>query len=248
MHMTRLILNILIFFSPLIALCTLPWLAAWLARRCGRRGGPYGWAVFYVLLGVGAFCWFSTGLPSDEEMIAHFQAHRDEFEEVVRRYRNYPTVRNVDRSIRWMKEGDTEALMNRAGIKYVSEGIPWLPNPYTLETAKKLNARHQDPEYVPFSMFHKYGELLIKPAQQRYYIGSRLHRAVVWKDYYHFPELPRIEDGWLLGPLNTRGRYVYRRRVVSSANWFPLAWWNGSVGCVLRPIEPHWFLRLCTGR
>ena len=99
-----------------------------------------------------------------------------------------------------------------------------------------------------YGLFRKYGALLIKPSPEQHYRAiSYPRRVIVWNDYYHIPELPRIEDGWLLGPLNPRGRHSYRRRVVSSTNWFPLTW-KLPFECVLRPIEPHWFLRLCTGR
>jgi hypothetical protein len=240
----------LISLGPLIALCTLPRLAARLARRYGRRSRPYRRTVFCaLLLGSIVFYWFPMGLPSDGEMIAHFRAHRDEFEEVVRRYRNYPTVRNSSHS-KWMEEGDTKALMDKAGIKYVDGGghHVWLPNPYTLETAKKVDAIVRDPENKTFAIFDKYGALRIKLSpEERYFARNPPRMVVVRKDYYHIPELPRIEDGWLLGPVNREGKHFFRTRVVASTNWFPLTWeWPSD--CVLRPIEPHWFLRLCTGR
>jgi hypothetical protein len=35
--------------------------------------------------------------------------------------------------------------------------------------------------------------------------------------------------------------------VVASTNWFPLTL-KWPFDCILRPIAPHWFLRLCPGR
>ena len=205
--------------------------------------------LLYVLLGGGLIYWlyFATDLPSDDKMIAHFYAHRDELEEVVRRYRSLEVPREMSITTTWLKEEGAQELLHKAGIDRIAAGVPlWLPNPYTLETGKKRIAMSQDTRRT-YSIFNKYGSLLIKMSPRRQYRSVNWPRAVVvWKEYFHVPENPRIEDGWLLGQFDEKGAPNLRRRVVSSTNHFPLVW--GSFGCVLRPIEPHWFLRLCSGR
>ena len=72
-------------------------------------------------------------------MIANFQANRADFEEIVRRYREYPDFLYDD--IFWYERGDTLELFKRAGIDDVKSISfqPWLPNPYSPETALEVN-------------------------------------------------------------------------------------------------------------
>jgi hypothetical protein len=251
----RILLRVVKVFGPLIIVCVLPWIVAWLAgrlaRRFGRRSRPCRRAVF--LAGVLCQCYlllFATGLPSDAEMIAHFRAHRGEFEESVRRYRDYELPRGVDHSTGWLKQDGTQELLRKAGIERIAGGsMVWLPNPYSVETAKKQRAMSRDPQRPSFAMPYKYGELAIwMTPRERYFVFNSLRIALVWKNYFHLPEAaPRIEDGWMLSRVDTKGKSFRWRSVVSSTDRFPLVW-KLHFGCVIRPIEPHWYLQLCSGR
>lgn len=54
---------------------------------------------FLVLVGVAYYLlWIWSPLPDDEEMIDHFKAHRADFVEAVRRYRDYPRPTDKDTS------------------------------------------------------------------------------------------------------------------------------------------------------
>ena len=66
------------------------------------------------------------------------------------------------------------------------------------------------------------------------------------KSYWHFPQPPRVEDGWLLEPeYDMQDRPVSRKayRVFDSLNGFPPAWTRGE--CVLKRIDAHWFIAMC---
>ncbi len=183
-------------------------------------------------------------LPSDEEMIAHLHEHRADIEELIRRYRNYPSGPKIDHS-KWRKEGDTPGLLKRAGIDRIDFNAPgpWLPNPYSVETAKKIKLESRNTK--SFAMLNKYGALMLAPSPRNAFHLKHLRYLFIWKDYFYIPEVPRIEYNELLGPYDTKGEYSARRRVMSSLDSFPDKWKDYE--CVYRQIEPHWFLRMCNG-
>jgi len=213
-----------------------------------------------------------TGLPSDEEMMANFYAHRADFEELVWRWREHPPVSD-GKGIGYLFPRENAQQMKRAGISRINESIPfWYPDPYSIQTAQKrydMAARKNDPVYG-FDVLHKYREAVIKPEHEiDRYTKSRLIRAnndvrlsMVWKDFVHMPEVPRIENGWLLNPPSVASSkiapddqyhekenvYVQqkRRRVLSSLNTIPEDWKVNE--CVYRQLEPQWFLQMCNGR
>jgi hypothetical protein len=182
-------------------------------------------------------------LPSDEQMIEHFQKHRSDIEELVRRYRSYSTEPDVDHST-WFRKGDTMDIMEQARIDWLAHGAIWLPNPYSIESAKliKDDIKHGEGNML----FNKYGGLMVSLLPRKYYSKFHLRYLKIWKDIYFIPEVPRIEDDELLWPFNTRGKYTARRRILSSLNGFPENW--KAHECVFKQIETHWFLRLCNGR
>ena len=211
--------------------------------------------------------WIWNPLPRDEEMIEHFQAHRADFEEAVRRYREYPHLPDKDTSL-WFKEGDTLEVYKRAGIDSITYLIPmWLPNPYSVETAIFVDKIVDQPGRAPFE---KYSSLGITPAttpridhpdimDDSGFRKFSLKFGIVWKSYYYTPEEPRVVHGKMLWPLTTVGkgfpgstyheleRVSVRQsesQVLSTLDVFPDNW--GIMGCVYRQIEPQWFLQMCT--
>ena len=232
----------------------------WLAAGSGLFFCFYCMLYYYLLV------W--NPLPSDEEMIANFRAHRADFVEAVRRYRDYPADNTP---WDWYKEGDTLELFNRAGIDRIAHGFGvWFPDPYAVATAVRQDREVQ--KLPPFAAFDKYGDLRIQPATtpridhpdrsdtSRHYHGSLLF-GVIWKEYYFFPEAPRIENGILLGPLQTTYRedhgavfhekegvatiHQFTARVLPTLNRLPRKWQDYE--CVYRRIEPQWFIGMCNG-
>lgn len=86
------------------------------------------------------------------------------------------------------------------------------------------------------------------------------------KKYWHFPQPPRVKNGWLLAPrcylpdcpgldkyskerldkyFDVDGNVVTHKdyRVFDSLDDYPPAWKRGE--CVLRRIDPHWFIAMC---
>jgi len=182
----------------------------------------------------------SVPLPTDQAMIKHFQAHRADFEELVHRYRTFEPGPNEQHGL-WEKQGDTPELMKRAGIAYIDDTTLsfWLKDPYTLETARQVEEQHKAKRWM---MWHQYGVLGITLAASNRHRSPSIRHGTIWKDIYYFPEPPRIEGGYLLGPLDTKGGYEYKYRVLSSLNYYPNNW--KAFESVFRPIESQWFIHL----
>ena len=183
-------------------------------------------------------------LPSDEKMIAQFQNHRSDIEELIKRYRGYPSGTEIDHS-RWFREGDAQKLLLKAGVDRISFSAlqPWLPNPYTIKTAEKISREAKDAK--SYALFYKYGALRISLLPRSNYRSWHLRYAHIWKDLYYIPEVPRIENNEILWPFDTKGKYSSRSRVLETLDDFPGGW--KAFECVYREIEKNWLLRLCNG-
>lgn len=213
------------------------------------------------------YFWIWNPLISDEEMIAHFQAHRAEFDELAKRYREYPGTRDAKPWL-WHQQKDIAGLLARAGINRVDYSTPiWLPDPYSPETAKTV--REQILAGQGSLLSRKYGALQFTPVPEPRFLSpknSDRHRSyspahnIIWKDYSNFPEVPRIEDGQILMPLQVVGmnyptavyheqESVYtnqiRSRTLPSLNRFPDDWKDYE--CVYRKLNSQWFIRMCNG-
>jgi hypothetical protein len=237
------------------------------------RSRPFwGWKKVLVLFGLVAvlytlLSWHDrlVPLPKDEEMIAYLQAHRAEFEELVRRHRTFIS-REYDPNIEWPgQEPGTPELMKQAGVNSIDYLLlgNWLPDPYSPATTQRARAikeacsadwkqwhamdgrkNHLPPPQCRL-LGYQYGVLEVKPEPYNGFYAHSWRYVSVWKDYLHFPEPPRIEDGCLLGPMLADGRYMYKKRAFSSLNYYPWRW--KEYECVYRPIDEHWFIRLCNG-
>jgi hypothetical protein len=188
------------------------------------------------------FLWVWNPLNSDEKMMAHFYAHRADFEELVRRYRTYDRPKGRDTS-RWDEEGDIPVIYQRAGVERLHQMGPiWLANPYSVETDKWLD--NQADQGQAGYLFDQYGELVFELADKGY---RRFQPGYgqMWKQILYIPAVPRVERGMLLGPIHKNGSYSSKRVMVDSANPLPKKW--RTFGCVYRPIEKNWFIRMCNG-
>lgn len=227
----------------------------------------------WIILGISAgviffLTWYSrrVPLPTDEEMIAHFQAHRAEFEELVLRYRTF-AEREHWPELKWPREEErTQQLTKQADIAtidYLSLSY-WLPDPYSPSTAQRVKSIrdectqnvkqwretddtiHAIPPPKCRLLGYQYGVLRFRRLLPNGGYHTRSWRYVaVWKEYINFPEPPRIDQNYLFGPMQEDGKYGYKKRVFNSLNVYPPDWKDYE--CVLRPIDSHWFIVLCNG-
>ena len=191
-----------------------------------------------AILLVGVLVLFGCGEinpPSDEEMIKHFHDHKSDIEEIVRLYREYPEP--IERHHLWSSVPETKALMQKSGVKRLKDKA-WLflPDPYSPATALQMKSELQRPG---FEIFIRHGIVAVTLDDPRYFSTWNKYGILI-KDLYYFPEEPKIENGWLLVPDST-GVPEKFAPVMNSLNQHP----KDFKMCLLRPIEPKWFISLC---
>jgi hypothetical protein len=80
----------------------------------------------------------------------------------------------------------------------------------------------------------------------RYTLRLGLKLGGIYKAYWHFPQVPQIQDQRLAEPTQTmdgKPTIKLRERVFDSLDSFPLHWAKHE--CLLRRIDPQWFLAMC---
>jgi hypothetical protein len=98
--------------------------------------------------------------------------------------------------------------------------------------------------------FHSYAHHGLWLKEDRLTPSPRV-QAIVWKDYFYVPVVPKVEQGRLWWP---RSRYTGEldrsARLFASLDDYPSDWLQNRAAaeCVYRQIEPQWFLRLCASR
>ena len=177
------------------------------------------------------------GLSNDDEMIAHFKAHRSEFDALVMMYQKHGQIVSSQPEYREHAE-----LSKRTGVRQLTaDGEVWLPDPYSMETVEK--AKNID----PFHAYAHHGLMLRSGAL----IPSLRVKALVWKFYFYVPVVPRVEQGRLWWPRSHNTGQLHRSApVFDSLDDYPSDWVQGQpvAECVFRPIEPQWFLEMCASR
>lgn len=95
-------------------------------------------AALLSVLAAAYYTFFVNPLASDEEMIAHFNAHRAEIEALVKSYREWePTP---GENVIWNHKPETKRLLERAGVWAVSDIAPiWFDDPYSIEGAARFD-------------------------------------------------------------------------------------------------------------
>lgn len=196
------------------------------------------------------FTLFFNPFPSDEKMIAHFQAHRSEFEALVEKYKAFNP--RLGTGVFYDLPGVKE-LKQKAAIRWVSDaGATWFPSPYSAEASREFDTQRRKPGFFS-SESHPYKNKSIEFSMLEQPLG-RSYRTIwlpsiwfsrwAWKDYFYFPEVPKIEKGRLWYPVTPHGNSTGSYRAYDSLNYYPFWWRMGE--CVYRQFEPHWFLIMCT--
>jgi hypothetical protein len=122
-----------------------------------------------------------------------------------------------------------------------------MPQPYSSETGRRVDylARHAR-EQNAGSLLRRYGSISVGLLPHSAYRHALLWRyGPFWKELLHFPEVPRVEGDRILVPADPAGKVHAGSRVVNSLDGYPPRWNRGE--CVLRRIDPHWFINMCAG-
>lgn len=162
-------------------------------------------------------------LPTDQELIDRFQSYRGDFEE----------IKNMSIPGGFVPD----SLQKRTGVWYAGARGYWPATVYS-EPSKS----HDD---------HKQWYARYFPVTATMYIdgaGKNWPKVNREKGYVYFPlPAPKIENGHVVGLTGKDGRKYSSWRVLDQLDkdW-PADWRSGE--CLLRRIEPQWFLALCKDR
>jgi len=200
-------------------------------------------------------------LPSDQEMIDHFYAHKEEFEKLAESAREYDE--------HWENRPEVLEWREKSGIDVIigGSGYPW--------DDPRARIRENKPEdYVPGYFVHPINArianhkhirdtLVIKMKdRERYYQNYIFNGDLNWKDYIYFKKERVINEYGKIKWRTTKHPQDYggpQYHVLPSLDnikqfriWHPVKKmyspthpkWDATV-CVVRPVTPHWFLRRC---
>ena len=176
-------------------------------------------------------------LISDQAMIDHFQVHKQEFNELTQLYLH----RSTD-IMAWSARPDVIELKKKTGIDRIIDAAGyWFENPYSTEAAIKSKAMRDN---NTFSQNNFRSAALIKMADTNIFWAAYLwNGGLNWKDYVYFPEPPIIEEGRIKWPTEIKARVFSNHWLRTLDSLDSPTWERGE--CVLRKIEPQWFLKRC---
>lgn len=193
------------------------------------------------------FTLFINPLPTDERMIAHFYKHRQAFETLVQRYR---AIEPQPSEIKLRNDPDNQALIEQAGIRYVSNsGGMWFPNPYSYEGWKEQDRRFREAVKTHAGTYYREQYRITTVILKDETLGRMYRTRILFppplvqgihKYYVYFPEIPRLAKGRMMEPVTASGKSRLNHYVYDSLNAYP--WFWPHCRSVFRQIEGHWFL------
>jgi len=174
-------------------------------------------------------------LPNDEEMISNFNKHREDFYRLAQTYQKDLSVPTVLLTLRPTPE--IKAIMNRINVSSISgDQMVWLP-PVSTPTEARVQRYLSDSEVKRVDAEGR----MFSGVFFRYANAMRLASwAPVYKEYYYIPVVPEERGGILILPGTPATGYP---RIVQTLDTYPPKF--GPFECACRPIEPHWFIRMC---
>lgn len=202
-------------------------------RYCRQEAGFFrrllcGSSVFYE-----AHAPYFRSLPSDKEMISHFYGHKEDFERLVRIYREDLSV-PADRAGLLLPTPRVKELMNRIGVTAVDcDGMVWLPpDPYSnkpdvVKRIARLRTAGSGERRRFTGVVLAYGHPPVK--RFRYLVP-------VYKGYYYTPFSPQVEGRRMWTPNGAEW-------ILATLNKYPPR--MDFCECFYRRIEAHWFIRMC---
>lgn len=182
-------------------------------------------------------------LPTDEYMIRQLHENKEDFEYLVKLYREEYLL--DDTSKRWDYLPETAAIKNRLGVReiaYVSR-MSWFENPYSHDAAEKRLENIKSGNYA-WSERDRRDKGVIIDLNNSLKTPIKLG-GLISKSYLHLPMEPKIENGKLLYPYNPllepeKQDFIPVRE---DLNEVPENSERGS--CYVKPIFPQWFIYLC---
>lgn len=234
-------------------------------RSNGRNAVDQGWrskafrgwlvmevvasVVLLFVVGSLTHTYFINPLPRDEELIAHFKAHRNQFEFLVRTYYTAPEPRAGQHRVLWDESPAIQKVKKELSVDWIGpHGGYWPKDPYAADAYARIIGVDQTTPEGRFATRQQESLKVIVFVDRSEALSLRFPGdAMIWKALFHTPVPIRVTNGFLEYP-SEPGRTAPNLsaipdRVLDSLNGYPSGWEKGR--CLYRYIEPQWFLMMC---
>lgn len=241
-----------LLLSSFVRTLTMWWWMPLLAQACGIRKGvsrvplyapPAALLAFSIW-----FLFFVNPLPSDEELISHFQEHRQDLETLIKAYYSAPEPLPGQPRVQWDASPEIQAIKRRAGVDRVHPTIGyWPPDPYSVEWAKKVDQIDAGTAEGRYAL-RQFEALQVDMLDSRYSQLPLRYPPLAWKSLLYIPTVAQTHESKLWPPVSSRPRTFGKYeddadRLLPNLTNYPPDWKKGE--CVYRQLDTHWFIRMC---
>lgn len=174
-------------------------------------------------------------MVSDARLIKHLHAHREEMERIEQ------WINGQHFNKRGIDYVELKKLIEPIEIERAGPGMPWPNDPYAIEIPQEVKRclvgkNDVADRYACFK--DRQSVIAFTPSfgrnDVRYFCNGR---GTTGKNLVYFPGVPpRIENGFLLGPINAAGVIKPHGKLVSSTDR------NPNYENIARQIDAHWFI------
>ncbi len=185
-------------------------------------------------------------MVSDARMIAHWQEHKADMTLAAEMSVHRQDVDNNGLT------REARMLYDKISVESASDGPGWSLEPYSIDNAKAVNAcldKLPPPNESDNARFarvdectknHRFAQALVPTfgkTHQQYFCTTQRN---TFKQYIYFPgAIPRIVDGYLMGPVWHDGKTIWKKKIVLSTDVY-----DGKE-CTTRQLDARWFISFC---
>ncbi|WP_172196982.1 hypothetical protein [Niveibacterium sp. COAC-50] len=206
-------------------------------------------AALFLAVGSVTRTYFFNPLPRDEELIAHFKAHREQFEFLVRAYYSAPEPQPGQHRVLWDKTEEIQQMKAAVGWDWVTNHRGFWPrDPYSPDAYARIMGIDQTTAEGKFASRQQEGLEIVIFKDRTESLALRFPGdAMISKALFHVPVPVRVSNGMIelpWEPGEPKPNYgVWPMRVLDSLNGYPSGWEKGR--CLYRQIDPQWLLMMC---
>lgn len=236
-----------------LGVLTMYWWVPYLAQACGIKKNILRTPLYALPVLVLVFCiwiiFLINPLPSDDEIIDHFEGHRADIQTLIEAYYRAPAS-----AVQWDDSLEIQAIKQRVGVDRIHPVMGhWTPDPYALEWAERLH------KLITTNTPEARAALRHMEALQVDIMGSRYRQRSlrypadyhIWKSLLYIPAVARTHDHKLwpgvswnkLAPQTSEQYEKSAYRLLPELTNYPPDWKKRE--CVFRQLDIHWFIVMC---